>query len=462
MKKSLNDEFEKSMSAEEQANFEEEIFPEDGGQDTGWKSKKEKFIIIGGAILALALAIAVFVVIFKTVDFGNIGSEGTETPMVDTEATEEAENTVEVPDVLGKSYLEAKEILNGLGLGIAFGENRESQEYEEGLIMAQQIEAGTKVEPNTTVKVNISSGNGLVVVPDAAGLTELELVGKLKTLGLVPSVKVDFSDTVEVGQVISTEPAAGEELAKGTEVWISVSKGPEIKLVTVPNVAGLTQAEAEVKLKQAGLKQGTIEEKVNNEVALGLVASQSVGAGVEVKEGTQVNLVISKGKYFVVADVVGLTRTEANTKLLAQYKELKWRDHVKFATEYTSHVAEGKVIRTEPAGGTVIDESAKDTIITVYISGGRGYRSVPNVTGMMFNEAYDTLSAKGFLYVTVEYTYTKASEWGRVVSQSTGRYYLDEKVKIVVSQGQNPATCNHWDGNGDGYCDTCLKSAYSQ
>ena len=66
---------------------------------------------------------------------------------------DEEEEEQEVPNLLGKSYSEAKEALNTLSLGIRLGETRSSSEYEPGQIIAQSVDAGTKVEANTTIIV---------------------------------------------------------------------------------------------------------------------------------------------------------------------------------------------------------------------------------------------------------------------------------------------------------------------
>ena len=68
-----------------------------------------------------------------------------------TEIEDVLEENVEVPNLLGKSYAEAKEALNELGLVIDVGETRSSDEYEAVQIISQSVDAGTEVEAHTTI-----------------------------------------------------------------------------------------------------------------------------------------------------------------------------------------------------------------------------------------------------------------------------------------------------------------------
>ena len=70
---------------------------------------------------------------------------------------------------------------------------------------------------------------------------------------------------------------------------------PVSQTVTVPNVAGLTTAQARRELNGAGLKAGTINPVASNEVAAGRVVAQGFGAGARVDRGTEVNLDVSNG-----------------------------------------------------------------------------------------------------------------------------------------------------------------------
>ena len=65
-------------------------------------------------------------------------------------------------------------------------------------------------------------------------------------------------DTVAEGQVVKTDPKAGSTLAYGSTVTLYVSKGPEIKTVSVPNVVGSKIDNAKSAIRNAGLKVGNI------------------------------------------------------------------------------------------------------------------------------------------------------------------------------------------------------------
>src|SRR4029453_14290668 len=102
-----------------------------------------------------------------------------------------------------------------------------------------------------------------------------------------------FDNSIAKGQVVSTEPPSGESIEKGGTVILKVSKGPE--QVAVPSVEGLTAAEAERRLRDAGLEVGKRENQFSDAVAKGKVISSSPASGALVKPDRPVDLLVSKG-----------------------------------------------------------------------------------------------------------------------------------------------------------------------
>ena len=85
-------------------------------------------------------------------------------------------------------------------------------------------------------------------------------------------------------------------IMKKDKVTITVSMGPEFKEVPVPDVKGMTLEEAKLALEKEGFILGKTEEAESTEVAAGKIISQNLEAGKIAKQGTSVNLVVSKGK----------------------------------------------------------------------------------------------------------------------------------------------------------------------
>ena len=145
-------------------------------------------------------------------------------------------------------------------------------------------------------------------VADVTGLTFEEAKAKLATQKLVVSEKFEVSDTVPADAVIRTDPPAGTKVADGTMIILYVSTGKT--QAAVPNVSGMTEAEAQLALENAKLALGTITEGTSPSVPKGQVISTDPIAGTQVSQGTVVNLLISNGQVNV-PDVVGKGLSEA-------------------------------------------------------------------------------------------------------------------------------------------------------
>ena len=87
----------------------------------------------------------------------------------------------------------------------------------------------------------------------------------------------------------------GEKVDKGTTVSYVVSKGPETKYVTVPNLVGKTRSAAEKALRDAGLSVGEVNEDYVRNNDVNLVVDQSISSGMSVEAGTSVSFTVNLG-----------------------------------------------------------------------------------------------------------------------------------------------------------------------
>lgn len=135
-----------------------------------------------------------------------------------------------------------------------------------------------------------------VTVPDVSDKTVSEAVKELEQLGLVVEAKTQeqYSDTIEEGKVIKTNPQSGRTIKKGTSITITVSLGLEGFLSE--SYVGKNYIEVKTMLETKGIEV-VLEEKEytkNDEVKENTVLSQDVEAGVELKKGDKVTLTIPK------------------------------------------------------------------------------------------------------------------------------------------------------------------------
>jgi len=156
--------------------------------------------------------------------------------------------------------------------------------------------------------------NNKITVENVVGKTYDEAYKALTGQNLLVDKQLQLSDTVESGLVISTDPAAGQEVGAKTTVTVLVSAGQEE--VLVPDVTGMTEANALTTLSSMGLVLGTITQSDSATVAKNLVISSDPLPNTSVKAKSVVNLVISTGSV-TVPNVVNLELSDASAKLAA-------------------------------------------------------------------------------------------------------------------------------------------------
>src|SRR6185503_9173312 len=159
---------------------------------------------------------------------------------------------VAVPDVVGLTTAAATDALGAADLTVGATTTAASATVPEGLIISQDPAGGTQVAPGTAVALVVSSGPVRAQVPDVVGMTQPAAAAAIVAAQLtVGSVTTASSTVIAAGAVISETPAAGALVDPGSAVDLVVSSGPP--QVAVPNVVGLTQAEAMSAIINAGL-----------------------------------------------------------------------------------------------------------------------------------------------------------------------------------------------------------------
>ncbi len=206
-------------------------------------------------------------------------------------------NTITVPDFVGTKL---SDILANPNYTSKFNFStvyEPSSEYQEGYVIAQDPSSNRTVvnsKNGVDVKLKVSRGTSYLTVPNVVGAEYREAVIQLERIQLVVKQDTVTSNTVKVGHVISSMPAAGEKILPGSTVYITISGGPQIKYVKVPNIVGMTLNKAIETLESLNLTVGNISLASDNS-AIGTITYQSASPGVEVAEYTVVNIKASSG-----------------------------------------------------------------------------------------------------------------------------------------------------------------------
>ena len=200
--------------------------------------------------------------------------------------------TVRVPRVTGLKQQEAEDELTGQGFKIGTVEQQPSDSVPAGTVMAQDPKAGDQAPEGTGVNLVVSSGKEKVQIPDEAGKDAAVAANDLGQLGLKTKTSQEASSTVDKGKVIRTEPGAGQSVDKGSTVTLVVSSGPA--QVAVPDVVGMTEAQATKTLRDAGFTVKSTDTTVATDAEDGRVQDQTPDGGEKADQGSQVTIVVGR------------------------------------------------------------------------------------------------------------------------------------------------------------------------
>ena len=232
-----------------------------------------------------------------------------------------------------------------------------SSDVEAGRILSQDPAPGEVVERGADIRVVLSRGPELVEIPQVTGETIQRARQMLRGVGLTTDVRRVFHPDAPEDEVIEQNPLAEREIEVGTQVVLTVSRGP--RPVPVPGVVGRTASDAEALLIAAGLQVATAQE-FSDRVPRGQVIRQSPPANARVLPGSTVELVISRGpRNFSMPNVIGLSRDEATAELRALGLEVE-------ALRVPGSSGD-RVVGQRPRAGTTVQAGGE---VTIYIGGG--------------------------------------------------------------------------------------------
>ena len=195
---------------------------------------------------------------------------------------------VPVPDVKGKQWTDAQQILIEQGLK---PEEHIVPGPTKGQVTATDPTAGKSVPKGSTVRVNVWSGPAQASVPNVVGDTVQQATAALNTAGFNYNLTYVDNDAPQ-GQIIHQNPAAGTSKPKGTTVELQVSNGPPP--VDVPTVVGETAQQAVSDLESQGFKVSQQYVTVTDPSQDGIVISQTPDGGSQQAKGSTVTIEVGQ------------------------------------------------------------------------------------------------------------------------------------------------------------------------
>ncbi|MDD5748865.1 MAG: Stk1 family PASTA domain-containing Ser/Thr kinase [Actinomycetota bacterium] len=263
-----------------------------------------------------------------------------------------------VPNLVGQTEQQAKETLEEKGLELSVVKRVIDIQKPSGVIISQDPTAGEKIQKGERVEVVVSKGTEQATVPDCRGLSQSEAAARLESAGLrIGNVTYDYNQTIAKDKVCSQNPEPGAKAAKGSEVDLVISKGPEMSMV--PSVVGLDMETAKSKIEEAGFT-AEIKEVTSETEREGTVIEQQPAANERAPKGSKVVIsVVKKAEKVPVPNVMGMDRNTAVSTLTSAGFEVTVADK-----QVSNQSDVGKVLDMSPGAGTLANKGDR---ITIYV-----------------------------------------------------------------------------------------------
>ena len=245
------------------------------------RSRSRKVSILSGAVGVLVFMIAVFVFLWNYW-LSDIFS---------------AAERVDLPSFVGEDYESVVNDSSYRGLYKFTVTYSIDPTVPEGRIISQDPEAGRSlmiVPEGISVTLTVSTGVREASVPNVINNSYQEAVVELQNSGFKVERREAADDSVTAEYVISTDPAPGESLAEGSTVFVTVSTGPSVQTMTMPNLVGRTEDEAISLINSSNLVYAD-STYIESDQEKGTVIRQSIAAYEEVEERTRIYIWVSTG-----------------------------------------------------------------------------------------------------------------------------------------------------------------------
>jgi len=295
--------------------------------------------------------------------------------------------------------------------------------------------SGKKNEPTSSIE----DTSDKVKVPDVLGMTLEEAKKALNDEKLGFKYEYGYSKEDDVDKVYDTNPEIGSFVDKNTTITVYISKG--VKKVEMVDVIGKTQNEAEEAIIKAELKYTFQYVETTDDSLIGKVESTDPVAGTTVNAGTQVTVVLYKGKNEVNIKMPDLSdKSEADAK--KELEDLGFDiNNVSVERAYDNEVEEGYVITQN--GPKVGEETPSTAKIGLVVSLGKPI--IPDIVGKTKSEAEELLDKYSLKLGKVTEKHDDKVEAGKIIS--INGYSVNDSVNIgtaidvVISLGveQTPA-----------------------
>ncbi|MBW1742092.1 MAG: PASTA domain-containing protein [Deltaproteobacteria bacterium] len=212
-----------------------------------------------------------------------------------------SEDTVIVPELVGRDVVYALDLLTDLGLNIKVSGFEYRSDVPKNHVAYQHPGPGSEVKKDRDVRIVISKGPKNLFVPNLVGMDIRQAHIIMEENGLSRGVvSRTFSDRVAEDEIVGHAPPSGTVVSRGDSMDLLVSLGSRPVTYQMPYLHGLALEDAILILEKVHLGLGQIKSVQSNDLPMDVVVEQSPLAGYQVTAGTLVNLTMNRAKGVVL------------------------------------------------------------------------------------------------------------------------------------------------------------------
>ncbi len=222
---------------------------------------------------------------------------------------------IEVPNVAGLDLAAAQHALEekSFVVNVRYQPNEDATK-PKGTTFGQEPVPGSKVEQGDVVTIIVSDGPAGLMVPEVVGQQSADAQGVLTANGLRASVVEVNDEVAPVGEVLRSDPGAGERIELDGIVTLTVSSGPAPR--TVPPLVGQDLIKALVSLGASGLNIGDITRVYQAGQPENVVLETNPPPGTQLPRNMPVALTVTgPPPRATVPSIVGLSQSTAESLL---------------------------------------------------------------------------------------------------------------------------------------------------
>jgi len=206
-----------------------------------------------------------------------------------------SEDTVFVPDLVGKDVVSALELLTDLQLNTKVNGSEYSQQYPKNHVTFQEPGPGSEIKKDRDVRIIISKGTRHILMPNLVALSEQQARMIMEENGISQgNLSRTFSADVKKDHIMVQAPAAGSMITRGASVDFLVSMGPRPAELKMPDLSGLSLDEAVFRIEKTNLALGAIGSQFHKHKPRNIIIRQEPLAGYRVIENSSVHLIINR------------------------------------------------------------------------------------------------------------------------------------------------------------------------